>query len=229
MAKFKEKLQATQLRKRGKSIGFISSALGVSKSTVSLWCRDVELTDKQKELLERNAIKAGNRGRMLGTLANTQRRINTIKLCRELSKKDIVTVSQRDFMITAAALFWAEGAKTGSRFTFINSDPAMILCMVKFLKEIMQVDRSRLYITIQINKVHEPRIKKVLFFWSSYLKLPLKQFGKPYYINIKPKKIYENHDSYHGIARLSVRNGSSLQYRMLGYIDVLKDACQMPM
>jgi transposase len=48
MAKTKEKQKAVILRKRGKSINEIAHTLGVSKSSVSTWCRDVILTESQK-------------------------------------------------------------------------------------------------------------------------------------------------------------------------------------
>ncbi len=59
-------------------------------------------------------------------------------------------------------------------------------------------------------------------FWSGCLGLSKKQFGKLYYINVTSRKKYDNHNSYCGIARLTVRQGSSLQYKLLGYIKALK-------
>jgi hypothetical protein len=125
-------------------------------------------------------------------------------------------------MIAATALFWAEGAKTGSRFIFINSDPDMVLLMMHYLTKVLKIDRSQISATIQINRVHEKRIESVYKFWSELLELPKERLGNPYYINIVPKKKCENHDSYNGILRLLVSNGASLQYKLLGYISALK-------
>ncbi|MCA9363452.1 hypothetical protein KC851_03975 [Candidatus Kaiserbacteria bacterium] len=222
MAKYEKRLEAHKLRKSGLSIIAIAKELNVAKSSVSLWCRDLELTKKQRERLRQNSIQAGHRGRMIGALKNKQKRIDEQEHYRRLGKKEIGELSNRDLTIIAASLFWAEGAKTGSRFTFINSDPDMILCMYRFVTEVLKIEKSRILVTIQINKIHESRIHKVLGFWSSLLGLPRSQFGKPYYVNVPPKKKYNNHETYYGIARLRVNNGASLQYKLLGYISALK-------
>ena len=44
--------KALVLRRTGKSLKKIAAILGVSVSIVSLWCRDVQLTDQQKEKLK---------------------------------------------------------------------------------------------------------------------------------------------------------------------------------
>lgn len=60
MAKFKEKMLARELRFQGKSIKNIAKIIGVSKSTTSLWCNDIFLSETQKEnLLKDNSGKVG--------------------------------------------------------------------------------------------------------------------------------------------------------------------------
>lgn len=222
MAKFEKRQVARNLRKRGHSIGAIAAVLGVSKSSVSLWCTDLKLTKRQREVLRANAIKAGHKGRVIGAEMNRKKKLDRIAFFKESGKKGIGVISQRDLLMVAIALYWAEGAKTESRFMFINSDPKMVKMMTQFLKEVLGVPKDQLRATIQINETHRPRIKKILSFWSSLLHLPRDQFGKPYFIKTVSKKVYDNHDSYYGILRLSVAKGSAVQYRMLGLINALK-------
>lgn len=47
MAKSKEKNKALKLRQQGESIKKIAKKLKIAKSTISLWCRDIELTPEQ--------------------------------------------------------------------------------------------------------------------------------------------------------------------------------------
>ncbi|MCF7865381.1 MAG: helix-turn-helix domain-containing protein [Candidatus Pacebacteria bacterium] len=47
MAKFEQKMQARSLREKGMSIKSIAKQLGVSVSSVSLWCRDIILSKEQ--------------------------------------------------------------------------------------------------------------------------------------------------------------------------------------
>lgn len=80
---------------------------------------------------------------------------------------------------------------------------------------------------IQINSVHKFRIKKVLLFWSKLLDLPTSQFDNPYYVNIRPKKVYENMDEYYGLVRLKIRRSSLHHYRILGLIDGIIENTKM--
>jgi predicted transcriptional regulator len=53
MAKSVIRLQARELRKSGLGIKTIAHQLGVSSSTVSLWSRDIKLTEDQIKNLEK--------------------------------------------------------------------------------------------------------------------------------------------------------------------------------
>jgi predicted transcriptional regulator len=222
MSKFEKRMLSHELRKKGLSINVIANKLNVSKNSVSLWCRDIPLTKEQRKNLEENTRLAGNVGRMIGAEVNRQKRLANLKKYNERGKDEIGRLSKRDLTLLAAALFWAEGAKTGSRFVFVNSDPGMILLMKRYLIEVEKVESSRIFVTVQINRIHEQRIEIVNKFWMDLLQLPKNQFGKVYYIGVVPKKKYENHEEYYGILRITVRNGASLQYKLLGYINALK-------
>ena len=50
MAKYKEKIEARKMRIGGISIDKIALKLKVSKSSVSLWCRNILLTPEQIEI-----------------------------------------------------------------------------------------------------------------------------------------------------------------------------------
>ncbi len=66
MAKGVQKSKAILLRKKGKSLSEIAQELGVSKGSVSIWVRDIELSKSaQKNLslkIQRGFIYAKNKG-----------------------------------------------------------------------------------------------------------------------------------------------------------------------
>ncbi len=217
MARYEDKIKARIKRKEGISIGAIAQELNVSKSSVSLWCRDVLLTPAQIEKLKQR--KGSAMGRWMGAESNRRKKRESIENNRKEAFSLLRKVSNRDLLIAGLCLFWAEGSKTGSRFIFVNSDPIMLKIMKNFLTNILKIDESQICATIQINHVHKPRIKKITNFWSKYLKIPLRRFSNPYYVNVIPKKVYENYDTYNGILRLKVLRGSNLQYKMLGLIE----------
>lgn len=221
MAKFEAKIKARELRRTGVSILEISRQLHIAKSTVSLWCRDILLTDDQKKTLLKNKSWAGSKGRLLGAEANRQKRLKIVEEGKLWATSLLGLMSKRDLLITGIALYWAEGSKTDRRFIFVNSDPAMILVMYKWLKDIFGIQRDAFMPRISINEIHKPRINKVLEFWSHLLELPVKQFGNPWFIKVKVNKVYDNYDTYYGILRLGMRNAAPLKYKMLALIELL--------
>jgi len=55
--KVEEKKLARELRKQGWSLNEIRQKLKVAKSSVSLWVRDIELTEKQRQKLSKKGVK----------------------------------------------------------------------------------------------------------------------------------------------------------------------------
>lgn len=212
------------MRKKGISIVTIARKLGVSKSSVSLWCRDIVLSDKQFEKLRKNMGLSFKYGQRIAAQVNRQKKLDAIKNADIWGRNVINKISKRELLLIATALYWSEGSKTDSTSTlmFINSDPNMILLIKKFLVYIMGVKPEDIVCGIQINRIHEARIKKVLNFWKNLLELKYSQIRKPYFINTKTSKVYENYDDYYGVCRLFVRKSKHLKYKMLGLIKAVK-------
>lgn len=95
--KLKEKKLARILRKQGWSINEIYRKLGVGKSSVSLWVRDIELTFIQKQKLSKKGIKKEvvERRRITRlTRENARRQIIVDK-----AEKDIKSLSKKDLFL----------------------------------------------------------------------------------------------------------------------------------
>jgi len=225
MSRFNDRLKAQALRRQGISIVVIAKKLSVSKSSVSKWCRTINLTEDQFEKLRKNKGVSLTTGQRMGAETNKKKRLDAI-LNAELSGKNIINkISKRELLLIVTALYWCEGSKSDrtSGFILVNSDPDMIYIVKYFLVHNLDIPIKDIVCSIQINKIHKERINLVLSFWKNLLKLPKDQFRKPYYVNTKVKRVYENYDNYYGICRLSVRRGMNLKYRMLGLIKAIKD------
>jgi hypothetical protein len=162
---------------------------------------------------------------MMGATVNKEKKQNAIRVAHVFGKKLINKVSKKELILIVTALYWAEGSKSEStsRFMFINSDPEMILIVKKFLIFCMDISPKDIFCSIQINRIHEKRIGLVLNFWKNLLGLPDEQIKKPYFINTKVSKVYENYNDYFGVCRLIVSKSTHLKYGMLGLIDALKN------
>ncbi len=224
MAKSRERLKARSMRKRGVSIIVIAKKLLVSKSSVSDWCSDIKLTNRQLERLKNNKGVSLTTGQRMGSEANKKKKIDAIKLANDIGLKTVKNLSKREQVLIVTALYWCEGSKSEStsRFVFINSDPKMIIFVKNFLVSVMKIPSEDIVCGLQINFIHKKRIIQVLNFWKNLLGFKGNQVLKPYYVHTKVKKAYSNYNDYYGVCRLIVRRSKYLKYRMLGLIEAIK-------
>jgi transposase len=221
MAKFEKRLEAIKLRKRGFSIIEIAKKLEVSKSTSSVWCRDIELNKKQKDSLYNKMVEAGHKGRLIGANKNKESRLKEIEYYDLLAVETISNLNKKERLILLSALYWAEGLKNNGSFTFTNSDPVMIKLVSKILIDDFNLTKEDLMPRLSINIIHKHRIDDVLKFWSNLLELPIDYFGKPYFSSAKQKKVYDNHDRYFGVLILKIKNGTKYRYKVLSLIKAI--------
>jgi hypothetical protein len=160
----------------------IKSELGVSKSTLSLWLRDLPLSDKRlRELRDFNQV------RIEKTRATKQRkRESRLKNVFDLVSKDIGKITKRDLLVAGFFLYWAEGGKTQTHAVILsNTDPAMIRAFISWIQLIGgEINKMyfRLHLYSDMNEEDEIR------YWSTELKVPKQAFKKSY---IKKSKLSE--------------------------------------
>ncbi len=174
MAPIHERGQAIELRLQGKSYSEIKEALGISKSTLHYWLRDYPLSDKQiRALRDWNPRRIENfRKTMQG------KRIARQEAAYQRVKKDIGRLNKRDLFIVGFFLYWGEGFKTSTaEVGFANTDPSMVRCFIKWL-EGLGIPKEKL--RIRLHLYSDMDREKYEVFWSHTLKIPRKQFQKPY-------------------------------------------------
>ena len=192
MSKSVQKFEAIRLRKTGKSIKNIAKTLNVSVGSVSSWCRDVKLSPSQKRKLKKDARNPYYAGRGI-YIRNLKKRTKLkIKKLGKLGTKKIGKLTKRELFLAGAALYWAEGFKKDTQAGLASLDPVMIKFYIKWLRDCFGYQNDNLIFRVTANVSHEYRIKEIEKYWSKLLDVPLSQFRKPFFQNIKWKKTYEN-------------------------------------
>lgn len=172
--KFSEKIKAVKLRKHGYSYDKILKKVKVSKSTLGIWLRDIELTPHQKEKL----LKGRELSRYAGAKAQQRKRIERTKKIINEAKKEINHFLKETLFLPGLMLYWAEGAKSNEMIKFSNSDPLMIKLMMRWFREICRVHENKFRIALHIHELHCR--KDVEKYWSRITGIPLSQFQKTY-------------------------------------------------
>lgn len=151
-AKDNLRAHALALRLEGKSYNDICREFGVSKSTLSLWLRDVPLTEEHRQALkERSGGPPAKRAQALR--ARHHRRDETIVAA---ARDEITEMSGRELFLAGVVAYWAEGSKNkpwgrNTQATFINSDPGMIRLFLAWLR-LLGIGNDRLIFRVSIHE-----------------------------------------------------------------------------
>jgi len=221
VAKSLLKIKARKLRRKGLSIGSIASRIDVSKSTTSLWCRDIELTQAQIEKLLENKHEGIKRGQIISSLIKKRERMARIDRYKKIAEEEIPYLSPKEFFIAGLALYLGEGSKKERRIAFFNSNPEIINFMVRWIRRFLRVPKDRFIFSVLINQIHRKRERKVVNFWSKYLKIPSGQFRKTIFVKAKQNKVYENYNNYYGTLKMRILKSTDLSYKIMGLIERL--------
>jgi transcriptional regulator with XRE-family HTH domain len=171
--------RARDLRAQGWTYKEICDELGVSRSSVSLWVRDVEFDRAAWEERAHNNYVNGNHGpRLNRTHAQRQAKESEITRLRRKGVERIGRLTEREFLIAGAMLYAGEGFKTESAAGVANSDPRLLLFFVTWLRRFFPIDERRLRVRLYLHAGLD--LEAASNFWSELLHIPLAQFNKPY-------------------------------------------------
>lgn len=223
MAKFNERNKARERRRHGISIKSIAKELNVSPGSVCVWCRDIILSEDQIKNLKESSKKGGYKGRMIGNETNRFKKELIVAKYQELGRREIKKISKRDLLLAGIGLYAGEGFKYSSQVGFCNSDPYIIIFIIRWFREACGVTDDRFRFTIGINQSHKYRINEVKKYWETILKMPETSFTKVSYKKVISKKVYDNPEKHFGTLTIHVRKSSELMYQILGWINALFD------
>ncbi len=207
------KNKVVHLRKQGLSYGEIHKRTGVSKSLLSSWLKNIRLSKTQKERLYTKQIQILSKG----TQSQKERRKREVEsIIQEAKKQIILPPSEQTFLLFGAAIYWGEGSKS-NLLQVTNSDPRLILFMVRWIEKVFKVSRTNLHARLNIYpQQNESTIKK---FWSELTGIPTKNFGKSY---IKPLSTgYRKNNLYYGTIRIETPRSGNFLHTVYGWTQAI--------
>ena len=197
--KLADQQQARQLRRTGLPLAEIAAHLGVAKSSVSLWVRDVEFSP----------LPRPPRGRRRDPNALQRRKRAEIDRLVEEGRARIGRLSEREFLVAGVALYAGEGSKGDGTVRFVNSDPRMVVLFCTWLRHFYEIDESRLRLTLYLHQGLD--LPAAMAYWSALTGIPQSQFCKPYRAVPDPSIRHAKH--VHGC--VTVRYSCSATHRSI--------------
>lgn len=178
LMKLEEKFKAIELRKQGNSYSDILKVVNVSKSTISLWLRNIDLTPDQVSKL----IRGRDFSRYIAAQKKKQRTIEKRNKIIQEAKVEFKKLLTNPLFLPGLSLYWAEGDKNSNeRVKFTNSDEKMIKLMMRWFREVCLVPNDKFRVALHAHSLHVE--KDLLNYWSKITKVPLGQFNKVYIKN----------------------------------------------
>jgi hypothetical protein len=216
-AKDELRAKARELREQGLNYEEIAAQLGVSKSSVSLWVRDLPVPERLSyEATRRRAFEGVQRY----WAAERESRAAERAADREAAAADIGTLTDREVLIAGAIAYWCEGAKSkphrpAERVTFINSDPALISFFLRFV-QVAGVAPTDLIYRVYIHETAD--VAAAEQFWQELTGALPRQFRKATLKHHNPGTIRKNTgEAYRGCLRIDVRRSGDLYRKIAGW------------
>jgi transcriptional regulator with XRE-family HTH domain len=206
--------RARELRLQGWTYDQIEVELGCSRSSVSLWVRDLPKPEPRYTPEEQRALMQAGLARLRATQDEER------KQTRESAAQETGDLSARELFLTGVALYWAEGAKSKpydrrERVVFVNSDPGVIQVYLAWL-DLLEVSRDRLRFRVLIHESAD--VDAAHRFWAELAGVDSSVFAKPTLKKHNPKTVRKNTgDGYHGCLVITVARSADLYNRIEGW------------
>jgi hypothetical protein len=191
----------------------IQLELGCSKSSISLWVRDLPKVDHRTPQ-EQGRDAAAKRWAHEGPLREAARQ-RTIDEARTA----IGPLTDRELFIAGTALYWAEGSKSkpyrrDETATFINSDPGVIHVYLAWLK-LLGIPLDRLRFRVMIHESADvPGAER---YWAALVGIERERLQKTTLKKHNPKTVRKNTgEAYRGCLIVRVSASCDLYRRIEG-------------
>lgn len=206
-----QKEAARRLRRAGRTYDEIHAELGVSKSSISLWVRDLPAPPRRERMRRAAETRWG---------PARQRREEERRATKAAAAAEIGPFADRELFFVGVALYWAEGAKDKpydrrERVRFINSDPGVIEVYLAWLR-LLGIPEERWRLRVAIHESAD--VAAAERFWAGVAGIPVEAFQKPTIKRHDPKTVRKNvGDDYHGCLSVNVLDSADLYRRIDGW------------
>jgi len=195
---------AMDRRREGISITVIERELGIPRSTLSGWFKNITLTESQRTRLMKNksdgwkiarinAVKAHNAGkalRLLQAKKEAEKVLSNIAFTPELLD------------IAFAMLYLGEGSKTNGTTSIASSDPRILRFILSVLKHNYDISTDMVRCELHLRMDQDVLVTKS--YWSKELDVPLDRFR--YVAFDKRSENKPTYENYKGVCVLQCGN-----------------------
>ncbi|MFD5765633.1 hypothetical protein ACFWIN_07390 [Streptomyces sp. NPDC127049] len=205
--------RARELRLQGMTYDQIQVELGCSKSSISLWVRDLPKPERRRTREEASEIaRRGWEPTMI-------RREEARQAVKRTAAEEVGALSDRELFLLGVGLYWAEGTKDKpharrERVAFVNSDPGMVRVFTAWL-DLLDVPAERRTFSLMIHETADASAAER--YWAELVGADLAAFGKTTLKRHRPKTVRKNVGAeYRGCLVIRILGSADLYRRIEG-------------
>ncbi|MCT4356483.1 hypothetical protein M5362_25470 [Streptomyces sp. Je 1-79] len=206
--------RARELRTQGMTYDQIQVELGCSKSSISLWVRDLPKPERRNPA-EQAKIAAQKRW---------EHELQVRDVARRQTKDDaageIGAMTDRELFLVGVGLYWAEGTKDKpyarrENVIFVNSDTDVIRVYLAWLA-LLGIERERLRFRVMIHESAD--VAAAERYWADIAGIDTALLGKTTLKKHNPRTVRKNvGENYRGCLVISVLQSAELYRRIEGW------------
>ncbi|GGZ00203.1 hypothetical protein CP967_20455 [Streptomyces nitrosporeus] len=207
--------KARELRLQGMTYDRIQVELGCSKSSISLWVRDLPKPERSRTAVEQARLAGRKRWEHELALRDTAR-----QRTKAAAKAEVGALTDRELLLVGAALYWAEGAKDKAydrreTVAFVNSDPGVVEVYLAWL-DLLGIARDDLRFRVMIHETAD--VAAAESYWAGLAGVDVSVFQRTTLKKHNPKTVRKNvGDEYRGCLVIRVSRGAELYRRIEGW------------
>ena len=192
----------------------IRKLVKVSKGTLSLWLKDLPLSDKRILELRREAWSRGIASRELFRQTMQKKREARELAVYKKQKKRLARLSQQTLYVAGLMLYLAEGGKQDPySICLANTDPQIIQFFTWWMENFFHVSRRQM--KAQLHLYESMNISKEKTFWCRALGFTRKQFYKDQVRKLRPSSFSYSESYRHGTCQVYLHSSKQKMELML--------------
>jgi transcriptional regulator with XRE-family HTH domain len=162
--------RAIELRAQGLSYSLIGDILGIPKSTLSHWLKDVSYAPNEQ------VLRRIEKGRSVVVEARKRNKLTNIARAKDQALKELGEVTDRDVLMLGIGLYIGEGSKSIESVRITNSDPKVIKLAMKWFRNSCGLSDSNFSLILFLYPDTDEKCAK--HHWSQITQLPISTFRK---------------------------------------------------
>lgn len=207
--------QAIKLRlEKESSYSEIRKMLGVPKSTLSNWLRELPLSEERMLKLRRENLKRNEAKIERFRITMREKREEKNREIYKKYQKKFSKFSKNVFFVAGLMLYLGEGSKKDYYvIALTNTDPDIINFFVVWLNDFLDIQKEDIKISLHLYENMD--IEKENEFWRKKLGLKKSQFYKPWISKLKKASFSYKESFRHGTCTIHASSGEKKRELMM--------------